>query len=87
MKKAGDKRAKKELREKTREGRKIKRQENRERNRVSGPNFLSLSRKSLARAEKRLKEMWTQQAADWVASNERSWEFSSFQDQVRFIFI
>lgn len=25
--------------------------------------------------------MWTQQAADWVASNERSWEFSSFQDQ------
>lgn len=82
LKKAGDKRAKKALREKTREGRKIKRQQNRERNRVSGPNFLSLSRKSLARAEKRLKEMWTQQAADWVTSNERSWEFGAFQDQV-----
>ena len=77
-----DKRARKEQREKTRAGRKLKRQQNRERNRVSGPMYLSLSRKSLARADKRLKEMWTQQAADWVAINKRSWEFGSFQNQV-----
>lgn len=76
-----DKRARKEHREKTRAGRKLKRQQNRERNRVSGPMYLSLSRKSLARADKRLKEMWTQQAADWVATDKRSWEFGSFQNQ------
>lgn len=62
---------------------KSNRQQNRERNKVTGPKFLSLSRKSLARAEKRLKELWTDQAAEWMASNERSWEFGNFQNQVR----
>jgi len=77
----GTKRERKVLREKNREGRKLKRQQSRSRNRVTGPNFQSLSRKSLARAEKRLKEMWNQQASEWTASDERSWEFGSFQDQ------
>lgn len=44
---------------------------------------MSLSRKALQRAEKRLKEIWTDQAADWVAINERSWEFSAFQSKVK----
>ena len=61
------------------------RQQNRERNKVTGPNFLSLSRKNLARAEKRLKELWTDQAAQWIASDERSWEFENFQNQVKHI--
>lgn len=43
--------------------------------------FLSLSRKSLQRAEQRLKEIWTDQAKDWVSINERSWEFESFQSK------
>ena len=47
---------------------------------------MSLSRKALQRAEKRLKEIWTDQAADWVAINERSWEFSAFQSKVKTIF-
>lgn len=81
LKKSGEKRARKEQREKTRNNRKLKRQQNRERNKVTGPKFLSLSRKSLARAEKRLKELWTDQAAEWMASNERSWEFGNFQNQ------
>jgi hypothetical protein len=52
------------------------------RNVVTGPNYLSLSKKSLARAEFKLKNMWVQQAEEWVKTNERSWEFGSFQDQV-----
>ena len=44
--------------------------------------FLSLSRKSLQRAEQRLNEIWTDQAKDWVSINQRSWEFESFQSKV-----
>lgn len=75
------KRAKKVLREKTRDSRKFARADQKARNVVTGPNYLSLSKKSLARAEFKLKNMWVQQAEEWVKTNERSWEFGSFQDQ------
>jgi len=79
LKKAGkrDGAGREEKRERNRKARWERKQKNKNR---SG-NFLSLSRKALQRAEKRLKEIWTDQARDWVAINERSWEFGDFQSK------